>query len=292
MPDAITLDQLRVLVTIADAGSFTAAARRLRRAQSAVSHAVAALEAQLDLALFDRHTRRPNLTPAGQAVLAEARGVLERAERLAVRARSLVQGLEAELSLAVGVVLPTPRLVGALEAFRDAFPSVRLTLHVEEIGGVAALVRTGRCGLGVSGPLGLDEGLVRRSVGWAPVVAVAEARHPLAALPPPISDAALQEHRQLVPSSHAAPAYPNTLSHDTWAVADLTTRRAMLLAGLGWGTFPLHVVEADLAAGRLVRLALASRPEAALRVPLYAVHRRGEPPGAAGVWLVERLGNA
>jgi DNA-binding transcriptional LysR family regulator len=73
--DPIIFDQLRVFETVADAGSFSAAARRLRRAQSAVSYAIGNLEAQLGIALFERGRRRPVLTEAGRAVLADARAV-------------------------------------------------------------------------------------------------------------------------------------------------------------------------------------------------------------------------
>lgn len=59
MIGSLTLDQLRVLVTIADAGSFSAAGRELRRAQSAISQAVANLEEIQGVELFDRRGHRP-----------------------------------------------------------------------------------------------------------------------------------------------------------------------------------------------------------------------------------------
>lgn len=75
-PGTPTLDQLKVFLTIVETGSFAAAARALNRATSVVSYAVANLEAQLGFPLFDRDsTRKPQLTPAGRSVLAEARAV-------------------------------------------------------------------------------------------------------------------------------------------------------------------------------------------------------------------------
>jgi DNA-binding transcriptional LysR family regulator len=72
-PGAPTLDQLRIFLTIVDTGSFAAAARTLNRANSVISYAIANLEAQLGLPLFDREsTRRPQLTAAGRSILAEA----------------------------------------------------------------------------------------------------------------------------------------------------------------------------------------------------------------------------
>lgn len=59
MIGSLTLDQLRVLVTIADTGSFSAASRELRRAQSAISQAVANLEGLQGVELFDRQGHAP-----------------------------------------------------------------------------------------------------------------------------------------------------------------------------------------------------------------------------------------
>ena len=73
-PGTPTLDQLRVFLTVVEAGSFAGAARRLGRATSVVSYSIANLEAQLGLSIFDREsTRKPQLTEAGRAVLSEAR---------------------------------------------------------------------------------------------------------------------------------------------------------------------------------------------------------------------------
>ena len=73
------MDQLRVLVSIDDSGSFSAAGRQLRRVQSAISHTVQALEEAQGVQLFDRSTRTPRMTAAGQALVEQARQVLRQA---------------------------------------------------------------------------------------------------------------------------------------------------------------------------------------------------------------------
>src|ERR1700751_2178042 len=73
MLDAVTLDQLRTFIAAADEGSFSAAGRKLRRAQSVVSQTLANLEGQFGVKLFDRTRRRPVLTPQGQVLLTHAR---------------------------------------------------------------------------------------------------------------------------------------------------------------------------------------------------------------------------
>jgi DNA-binding MarR family transcriptional regulator len=72
MLDALTLDQMRIFAAVAETGSFSAAARRLGRVQSAVSQSIAGLEDQLGVALFDRSGKTPKLTPGGTAILARA----------------------------------------------------------------------------------------------------------------------------------------------------------------------------------------------------------------------------
>ena len=121
-----TLDQLRVLATVVEAGSFSAAARRLHRAQSVISYTVANLEAQLGVALFERDGRRPVLTEAGRALIADARRVGRLVDELRARAAGAApRGWRPRLGLAVDVMFPTARLVAALEAFRPRIPDGR-----------------------------------------------------------------------------------------------------------------------------------------------------------------------
>jgi len=75
MLDGVSLDQLRTFIAAADEGSFSAAGRRLRRAQSVVSQTLANLEWQLGVKLFDRSAPPPLLTDQGGALLADARTV-------------------------------------------------------------------------------------------------------------------------------------------------------------------------------------------------------------------------
>src|ERR1700755_3152867 len=101
-PGTPTVEQLSVLVAVAEEGSLAAAARKLGRATSVVSYAIDNLEAQLGLKLFDRiTTRRPRLTREGQAVLVDARGLLAGIDGLKARVQGLQEGLEAEVALAV-----------------------------------------------------------------------------------------------------------------------------------------------------------------------------------------------
>src|ERR1017187_2757520 len=109
-PGRPTLDQIAVFLAIAEAGSFTAAARKLNRATSVISYAIANLEAQLGVSLFIRAgASRPRLTAAGRAILSDSRGIALALDGLSAKARGLTQGLEAEVALVVDVMLPAKR---------------------------------------------------------------------------------------------------------------------------------------------------------------------------------------
>ncbi|HEY8042335.1 MAG TPA: LysR family transcriptional regulator [Polyangiaceae bacterium] len=292
--DALTLDQLHLFLSVVDAGGFSAAARALRRAQSAVSYGIANLERQLGVALFDRAGHRPTLTPAGQALAAEARAVAAQVDRLRARARGIAAGVEPRLAIAVDPMFPLPALVKALVEFRERFPTVALTLHTEALGGVAELVAAGTCSVGIGGVLPrMPEGLERKPLARITLLHVASARHPLARLRGRLATSVVREHVQIVLSDRSRLGEDfevGVFSDRTWRVLDLGAKHALLLAGLGWGGMPMHAVSADLARKRLVRLHLEEAPAPSYEAVLFVMNRTAEPPGPAGRWLIERLG--
>jgi DNA-binding transcriptional LysR family regulator len=291
--DPISFDQIRVFLAIVDEGSFSAAAKALRRAQSAVSYAILHLEDQLGVKLFQRSNQRPVLTEPGRALLGEMRKVALDIDALKARAQGLARGLEAELGLVVDVMFPTVRLVELLGEFRQAFPSVPIRLHVEALGAVAQLVRDGVCALGVAGTMpDLPEGLLGEALAPVDLVALAAPTHPLAAEPGRVPIRRLREEVQLVLTDRSKLTEGRDFgvwSLSTWRVGDLGVKHEMLRAGLGWGLMPLHMVEADLAQRRLVRLWPADWAADAVALPLQLLRRADAAPGPAAAWMIERL---
>jgi DNA-binding transcriptional LysR family regulator len=292
-PGAPTLDQLRVFAVVAETGSFSAAARRLHRAQSAVSYAIANLEELLGLALFERGHRRPILTEAGRAVLSDAKRVGRLVDDLRARAVGLHAGLEAEIGLAVDVMFPTARLVAVLEAFAREFPTVALRLRIEALGAVVTQVLDRACGLGISGPMGVRvDGVEKRPLCQIELVPVCAPGHPLAAIGPPLLASALHEHVQLVLTDRSTLTEGQdfgVISPRTWRLGDLGAKHALLRAGLGWGNMPAHMVGDELRDGTLVRL---DPGRAGMMFELLLIHRADTPPGPATAWLADRLAAA
>lgn len=291
MPDLTppSLDHLRIFLAVVEEGSFNRAARKLGRALSIVSYAIAQLEAQLDVTLFDRAgSRRPVLTERGRALVSEAREVSDGVDGLLAKVRSLRQGLEAELAIAVDVMMPGDALARLLRDFQTMYPRVALRLHVEALGAVAALVLEGRATFAIAGPEIVDlPELEREGVGAVRLVPVAAPSHPLAQMAR-IAPGEARRHLQLVltdRSSLTAGRDFAVLAPRTWRLADLGAKHMLLREGLGWGSMPIHVVRDDLAAGRLVELALPERQ--AGDYALNALWRRDTPPGPAALWVLE-----
>jgi DNA-binding transcriptional LysR family regulator len=282
---------LQVFLAVAETGSFAGAARKLGRATSVVSYAIANLESQLGLTLFERKaTRRPQLSEAGRAILADSRGIALSMDGLLARARGLLSGLEAEVAIAVDVMLPASVLVQALDAFRATFPTVGLSLHVEALGAIAQLVLDRVASMGVSGPLPrrLDS-LAQSPLGMVRLIPVASPTHPLAHHQGKLDTARLRAHVQLVLTDRSTLTRGqdfSVIATQTWRLADLGAKHALLLAGLGWGSMPSAMVREDLAQGRLVRLAIDTWDDALF--PLQSLHRTDQPPGPAGRWLIQR----
>ncbi len=286
-----TLDQLRVLAAIADAGSFSAAARALRRTQSVISYTIANLEAQLGVPLFDRSGRAPTLTESGRAMLADARRIGAAVDDLRARAGALREGTEAELGLAVDVMFPIASLVDVLRRFAAAFPTATLRLRIEALGGVLQMVLSGDCVLGVSGgPAPVPDAVRARFIGALQLVPVAAPGHPLAALAH-IGIEALREHTQLVLSDASRVSQgrdQGVIGLHTWRLGDMGARHALLRAGLGWCYMPDHLVADDIAAGRLKRLCIEPAP--GVQYQLSLLHRADTILGPAACWLAKALG--
>jgi DNA-binding transcriptional LysR family regulator len=290
-PGTPTLDQLRVFLTVVDIGSFAGAARKLHRATSVVSYSIANLELQLGVSLFDRKTtRKPLLTDAGRTVLAEARTIYSGIDGLRAKVRGLLHGLEAEVHLVLDVMLPSERVVDALKAFREQFPTVSLHLYIEALGAVTQRVLDRGATLGISGPLTTNiDGIDRISAGKVALIPVAAPAHPLATTGPHQPGAG-RDHVQLVLTDRSRLTSDQefaVVGTRTWKLADLGAKHMLLREGIGWGNMPVPMISDDLASGRLVRLDL---PDCVGGDYLFdAIYRTDTPPGPAARWLIERF---
>jgi DNA-binding transcriptional LysR family regulator len=293
MLDRMTLDQLRILVAVAETGSFSAAARRLRRVQSAISQSMQSLESALDTAIFDRSGKPPKLTDAGRVLLDDARHVVHGAEMLKARAESMAEAVEPELTLAVDAMFPSTMLMASLKALSRTFPCLAVTLFTEGLGGPEQRLRDGVARLALYAPLPTGaQDLEAEFLASVPMVPVVATDHALAAEPGPLTRDVLERHVQLVLTDRTALTSGfagGIMSLRVWRFADLGSRLEYLLAGFGWCYMPVHLVAEPIAAGRLTPLDMREHRGHVLSFPIHAIHQRARAPGRAGRWLLDDL---
>ena len=150
MLDNVTINQLRAFVAVCDQGSFSGAARELKRAQSAISHAIKALESAFDVQLFERNTRKATLTAAGRSLLPDARAVISRTEEMKTRAVSIAEAGVPQVSIAVDTYFPRAHLIECLRSLQADLPTVAINLRITTMQGGERLVLEGTCSLAVT----------------------------------------------------------------------------------------------------------------------------------------------
>ena len=296
MLDNVTINQLRAFVAVCDQGSFSGAARKLRRAQSAISHAIKALESAFDVELFERNTRKAQLSAAGRSLLPDARAVISRTEEMKNRAGAIAKAGVPQVSIAVDAYFPRTHLIDCLRTLQEEFPTAAIDLRITTMQGGEKLVLEKMCALAVTiedVPEVNPQAIERTWLREAEMVTVCAPAHPLAATPKPIPVDEFGRHIQIIVTDNQPGAEKNqegAAGKRQWLVNDLGAKRDLLKAGLGWGHLPRHLVAADLASGELVEL---ERRAWHIRSLTFVVsQRRGHDLSACEVRLVELLGKA
>ena len=290
---SLSLDQIQLFLAVADEGSFSKAAKRLNRAQSVITYGIQNLEAQVGLLLFDRSAYRPSLTEAGILLLPRARRIAGEASAFRETARNLASGLEAELTIVLDSMFPMSPVVKALTAFTAQFPTVTPRVYVQSLGAAADLVIDGTCAIGLLSFFFTDLVALKRfpmlTIDLVPVVAP---RHPLAAIEGLVETHVLHQHVQLVltdRSTRTAGRDFGVLSGRTWRLADLAAKHAMLVAGLGWGNMPRHMVVDDINRGLLKVIRPADFDATAAQLVMGGAYLAERQIGPAGRWMLDYL---
>ena len=260
MLDNVTINQLRAFVAVCDQGSFSGAARDLNRAQSAISHAIKALQSAFDVELFERNTRKATLTAAGRSLLPDARAVISRTEEMKTRAASIAEAGVLQVSIAVDTYFPRAHLIECLRNLQADFPTVAINLRITSMQGGERLVLEGTCALAVTitDVPELSPGTIERlHLCDAQMVSVCAPSHPLAAIPGQIPREELGRHIQLVVTDNQINTermQQGVVGERQWRVNDLGAKHDLLRGGLCWGHMPRHMVAEDLTKGTLVEL--------------------------------------
>jgi DNA-binding transcriptional LysR family regulator len=200
------LRHLRYLVAVADQGSYTAASRSLRVAQSAISEQLADLEQEVGVPLFTRSGRKTALTAAGSAFVEEARRTLAAAEQAIDRAQRVHRGQAGTLRIgffAGGTGVNFPRLI---QTFRKQSPDVQLSLVEMTSTQQWVALAEGKIDVGFTRRLEPEFRHELRSapIQQDPIMAILPKNHPAA--PGPVDLRDLANERFVLSSRETSPA--------------------------------------------------------------------------------------
>ncbi|MGP6422307.1 LysR family transcriptional regulator [Pseudomonas putida] len=276
---------LLAFVQAATQGSFSAAARKLGRSQSTISAAVASLEIDLDLVLFDRSSRKPTLTPAGHVMLQRAEAILAATNRMEMSARQLAQGVEPKLTVAISDTYQSARFEAALVGFEQRYPDLELECLIAECDDLIELVQRGRAHLAFAEmqdtyPPDLVTSTVAERTDLALFV---KGDHVLTRVER-VDQQVLEQHRELRLATIVNP-YDSRAKGRVWSAPSYLMLMEMAEMGFGWAALPRWLV-ARFGNGSLVELTVRGWPR-----PVYvdALWSRIYPPGPAGSWLLSKM---
>ncbi|MFJ2990070.1 LysR family transcriptional regulator [Collimonas sp. NPDC087041] len=280
-----SLETLFMFVEAATQGSFSAAARKLGKQQSTVSEAIANLEIDLGLSLFDRSTRRPTLTEQGRAMLVHAQQVIEASDRLERSAHRLAGGLEPQLTLVLSDTYQSDRFELILTSFEQRYPELELECMIAERNDVVSLVQEGRANLGLVAAqpdyppdIGFESVPDRSAIGL-----YVGKQHPLAKAEHITTDM-LHSARELRLSTYVDDVVQRRRGK-CWTASSYLLLLEMTELGFGWAELPYWLAK-RFAANSLLELQVRGWPKS---IQVDAVWSRQRGLGPAGSWLLDTL---
>jgi DNA-binding transcriptional LysR family regulator len=254
----LTPAALAMLETIAQAGSFAAAARASNMVPSALTYRVRRMEEALDVLLFDRSTRRARLTDAGTELLREGARLLTDIDAVANRVKRVATGWESQLTIAVDTIINRSTVMELCESFLALNPPTRLKLRDETLSGTLEALSSGQADLALGVVMNTDSkaGLQRELLGAVRFVFAVSPHHPLARAPEPLGDDAIRRHRAVAVADSVQRGSGLTIGllpgQDVFTVSDMPAKLAAQLRGLGSGFLPTSLAQPAIDAGRLV----------------------------------------
>jgi DNA-binding transcriptional LysR family regulator len=286
----MTLDQLKMLVRIADTGGILAAAEALNRTQPTVSVAIRKLEDELGVELLTRDSYRAHLTSAGHTICQQARIILKQSEILSGRAKHLAQGNEPEMRLAIEASCPLPPVLNILAKCEQKFPGTRFSLMGETLWGALDRLQQGEADLAISPWFEENLEFEASPIITATLVTVATPQFRASLKKGPLSFDDLKDSVQIVVRDSSRKPRRQSFGYLSagrhWYVTDHQTKKEIILAGMGWGRLHEHLVAEELRNGSLVPLSIHNYPTT-MEIDICIVRILNKPAGPVGTALWE-----
>ncbi len=285
----MTLDQLKVFVTIAEFGGFQAAAKQLKVSQPALSVAIKKLEAEYGFDLFDRESYRAKLTPIGAALLQRAKYLLDQIDEFSDYAKILAQGEESELSVAIVESAPFGIIIEVLSHFFSEYSNTKLKINCEGVRGAQERLYQDQADIALTAGGDLDPNEIETiEVGQVILVPVVAKKHPAAKFERQATERQMQEFVQVIirdtSTSFKAKDFGVVKgATSSCTVNDQDKKKAIIIAGLGWGRLPHFMIQNELNDGLLV--SLESTEIRSVNLPLVAARKcKKHGPVAEKLW--------
>lgn len=276
-------EALVAFVEAASLGSFSAAARKLRKSQSTISIAIANFEADIGCPLFDRGGRHPTLNEAGRQVLSHVEAILDASAQLDALAVRLAENVEALVSVVMSDSYSVTFQGAVMARFAQQYAYTELRCGPSEDADVIDMIQQGLAHIGIlatqlSYPADVAVARLPEQAEFAVYVA---SGHPLAGLEH-VQAQHLESSRQLYIKTYAP-----SLHHgrgQAWSAPDYLTLLEFAVRGFGWAELPRALV-ARFGSG-LAELQVAGYPR---RVDMDVVWSSRRALGPAGQWLVRQM---
>lgn len=287
----LTLDALTVLDAIERKGSFAAAAQALFRVPSTVTYTVQKLEEDLGFAIFKRVGRRCVLTPAGQVLLEQGRGLLLAAQDVVASAHQVNSGWEAELNIAIDTVWDIQNFYPLLQEFHQLNTGVQVNLSEEVMGGTLEAIIEQRADITLGGPPPVSpiQGIQFESLMRAQWLFVVAKHHPLTTVAQPLTEQDTQAYVSVVirDSAIQSPIRPhrNLGQKNVLRVASMQQKILAQLQGVGVGFLPRHKIQDYLDSGELIALTIEKEAPVTFQ---YCAWRSAN-TGRATQWFVDKI---
>lgn len=250
------LSQLEMFVGTAETGSFSACARKLGKAQSAISQGIANLEIDFGVDVFDRSSRRAVLTDEGQRLLKYAQVILQQSEELNAAAASIVRQEEATIAIAIENALQMPSFGKVLYEFSQRFPATEIEVLSVASPDIVSLVESGRVELGIM----LTDMSFKREVdlcyiGNIQLCAVCGSKHALSTKTDvEISEVAGYTQMILSGENKGELDHEVSISALKWRSNNVHCIIELIMQGNGWGYLPIHLVQQYVDSGKLHKI--------------------------------------
>ncbi|MCF7480482.1 LysR family transcriptional regulator [Vibrio sp. J1-1] len=279
-----------MLVLSAELGSFSACARKMGKVQSAVSHGISTLEIDLGIELFDRSSRSPKLTPAGERLIRSAKNLLAQADEFEKIAQSIERMEESQLTIAIDDGVYNSKFADLFKRLDNQFPTIQIDVLSLASGDISTEVANGDVDIGVMfTELEVIKQVDFCYVGSIDYLPVCHPDYPLADIDVELqSDLAPYRQLAIRGKSKVESQALISIAPKVWWSSSHYSALELVKQQVGWAYLPSFLVNDLIDLGELhkIKVAFDHKP---WNAPVDLVFKKGRMNGPVFQWLFDEL---